>query len=45
VYLSSVVKFPKDRKVYVIGEAGLEEELENEGVLHIGGTVSNQYYD
>jgi len=38
VYLSSVVKFPKDRKVYVIGEAGLEEELENEGVLHIGGT-------
>ena len=25
--------------VYVIGQAGLEEELDNEGVAHIGGTV------
>jgi len=40
VYLSSVVSLPKTKKVYVIGQAGLEEELDNEGVAHIGGTVS-----
>ena len=34
------MKMPKDKKVYVIGMAGLEEELEEEGVTHIGGTVS-----
>jgi 4-nitrophenyl phosphatase len=40
VYLSSVLKFPKDKRVYVIGEAGLEEELEANGIAHAGGTVS-----
>jgi len=39
VYLSTVVKLPKDRKVYVIGQDGLEEELRDEGVTYIGGTV------
>ncbi|KAK0194642.1 HAD-like domain-containing protein [Armillaria mellea] len=38
VYLSSVIKLPKDKKVYVIGMAGLEEELRDEGVSHLGGT-------
>ncbi|KAF5372550.1 hypothetical protein D9758_005151 [Tetrapyrgos nigripes] len=38
VYISSVMKLPKDKKVYVIGMAGLEEELRNEGVSYIGGT-------
>ncbi|PBK90704.1 2-phosphoglycolate phosphatase [Armillaria gallica] len=38
VYLSSVIKLPKDKKVYVIGMAGLEEELRDEGVSYLGGT-------
>ena len=35
-----MLKFPKDKRVYVIGEAGLEEELETLGIGHAGGTVS-----
>lgn len=33
------MKLPKDKKVYVIGMAGLEAELKEEGITHIGGTV------
>jgi ribonucleotide monophosphatase NagD (HAD superfamily) len=40
VYLSSVLKFPMDKRVYVIGMSGLEDELRNEGISFIGGTVS-----
>jgi 4-nitrophenyl phosphatase len=39
VYISSVIKLPKDKKVYVIGQSGLEEELRDEGVSILGGTV------
>lgn len=38
IYLSRVVKFPKDKKVYVLGERGVEEELEAEGIQFEGGT-------
>ncbi|THH17987.1 hypothetical protein EW146_g2910 [Bondarzewia mesenterica] len=38
VYISSVMKLPKDKKVYIIGMSGLEEELTNEGVAFVGGT-------
>jgi len=38
VYISSVLKLPKDQKVYVIGMEGLEEELAQEGILYEGGT-------
>jgi len=37
-YLSSVLNFPMDKKVYVIGMSGLEDELRSEGISFIGGT-------
>lgn len=30
-------KFPKDKKVYVVGEVGIQEELDLLGFQHIGG--------
>ena len=33
------MKLPKDKKVYVIGMSGIEEELGEEGIAYIGGTV------
>ena len=38
VYISKVIKLPPSKKVYVIGEAGIEEELRAEGVSFCGGT-------
>jgi len=38
VYVSSVMNLPKDKKVYVIGMSGLEEELREEGISFTGGT-------
>jgi hypothetical protein len=35
-----VLKFPKDKRAYVIGMSGLEDELRSEGISFIGGTVS-----
>ena len=35
-YLSSHA-FPTDAKVYVVGEAGIQEELDLAGIRHIGG--------
>jgi hypothetical protein len=33
------MKLPKDQKVYVIGMSGIEDELRDEGVSFVGGTV------
>jgi 4-nitrophenyl phosphatase len=41
VYLSSIAKLQKSKKVYVVGMSGLEEELREEGISFIGGTVGN----
>ena len=38
IYLSRVLNFPKHKKVYVLGEHGVEEELEAEGISYTGGT-------
>lgn len=38
VYLSKVLKFPQDKCVYLLGEKGLEEELDSVGIKHKGGT-------
>lgn len=39
MYISSVLKLPKDEKVYVIGMDGIEQELAEEGVAFEGGNV------
>jgi len=38
IYISRVLALPRDKKVYVIGEGGIEEELASEGVQFFGGT-------
>ncbi len=39
MYLSKILDFPKDKKVYLIGEKGLEDELKSVGIQYAGGTV------
>lgn len=39
-YLRDVLELPKDKYVYVVGEKGIEDELDAVGVKHKGGTVS-----
>jgi 4-nitrophenyl phosphatase len=38
-YLKYNLNFPKDKRVYIIGEEGMEKELESEGIEYAGGTV------
>ena len=38
VYLKDVIGFPKDKKVLIVGEKGIEEELEAAGIQYVGGT-------
>ncbi|CAG8446510.1 1711_t:CDS:2 [Diversispora eburnea] len=38
-YLKNVIKFPNDKKVYVIGESGITEELSLEGFHYCGSYV------
>lgn len=38
VYLSKVINFPKDKKVFIVGEKGLEDELHEVGIETLGGT-------
>lgn len=38
IYLDNILKLPKDKKVWVLGESGLEEELKGVGYTTLGGT-------
>ncbi|KAL9042981.1 MAG: hypothetical protein Q9214_003629 [Letrouitia sp. 1 TL-2023] len=39
IYISRILSLPRDhRTVFVLGESGIETELDSEGVPHIGGT-------
>ncbi|KAI5453761.1 hypothetical protein NCC49_005574 [Naganishia albida] len=38
IYLSKILNFPKDKRVYVIGEEGIEHELRSVGIQYTGGT-------
>lgn len=37
VYVDKILKLPKDKKVWVLGEAGIEQELKELGYLTVGG--------
>ena len=39
-YLKYIIGFPEEKRVYVIGEKGIEDELDSVGIKHCGGTVS-----
>ncbi|KAK9898702.1 2-phosphoglycolate phosphatase [Cystobasidium minutum MCA 4210] len=46
-YLKYNLHFPSDKKVYVIGEQGMEHELASEGIQYTGGTdpADNQFFE
>ncbi|KAI5453760.1 hypothetical protein NCC49_005573 [Naganishia albida] len=39
IYLSDILHFPSDKRVYVIGEEGIEHELQSVGIDYTGGTT------
>lgn len=41
VYLREVVQFPADKKVLIVGESGMEEELTEAGIAWVGGTTNS----
>jgi 4-nitrophenyl phosphatase len=39
-YLKNILKFPSDKRVYIIGMNGIRDELAAEGIASCGGEVS-----
>ncbi|CAG8552988.1 8797_t:CDS:2 [Acaulospora morrowiae] len=44
-YLKNILKFPKEKKIYVIGESGITEELDLEGIRFCGSSEDNDGND
>jgi 4-nitrophenyl phosphatase len=44
-YLKHVLKFPQDKKVYIIGMEGIKHELEAEGIRSCGGEEDSGLFD
>ncbi|KAF7727309.1 hypothetical protein EC973_007825 [Apophysomyces ossiformis] len=44
-YLKHIVKFPSDKKVYIIGMAGIREELTAEGIRTCGAEEDSGLFD
>ncbi|CAG8448864.1 12562_t:CDS:2 [Acaulospora colombiana] len=42
-YLKNILNFPKDKKVYVIGESGITEELHLAGIRFCGSSDDDDY--
>ncbi|RIB02303.1 2-phosphoglycolate phosphatase [Gigaspora rosea] len=40
-YLKNVLKFPKEKKIYIVGESGIADELALEGIRHCGLSDNN----
>ena len=39
-YMKHALKFPTDKKVYVIGMEGMTEELDEQGISYVGAMVN-----
>ncbi|CAI2181028.1 5510_t:CDS:2 [Funneliformis geosporum] len=42
-YIKNVLKFPKEKKVYVVGDVGIIEELESEGIRYAGANEDSNF--
>lgn len=45
VYIDKILQLPKDKKVWVLGEGGIEKELQELGYTTVGGTDPNLVKD
>ncbi|KAF0508340.1 p-nitrophenyl phosphatase [Gigaspora margarita] len=43
-YLKNVLKFPKEKKIYIVGESGIADELALEGIRHCGFSDNMQTF-
>lgn len=41
-YIKHVMKLPEDKKIFVVGDKGLEDELNDMGVKFVGGHQVNR---